>query len=344
MAVTFRERPGAEPVDLKAWSTPSSIAPAAAHLDQVPDAVRLPQGDPEATSAGAGCTEELKAEQPRPALPPISVNEIGVMKEIMALYRHITNTKPDKAEPPAPAKSARDEVEGVEVPDDGPRQPAWKFFHDLESYLVTGDPRERELAERMLEVLYETINSIQATIRTRQIDEAEVHMAQAYKMSKTLLRYMANLIAHRSQGVQYFTKIYGPAVGMQAKIENALNPAQNSPEARLVEKAKHLASLFYRVAEHAKSQEWVARDFETSDSNRRWARSIGEPLPEPADVPRWAKLFAMAHAAVAAFDKAAIDFARARRQVMIVDEGPVSERVPARRASRARRVHRRAAA
>ena len=59
---------------------------------------------------------------------------------------------------------------------------------------------------------------------------------------------------------------------------------------------------------------------------------------------RWVRLGIKAYAHVAAFDKAAIELARARRQVMIVEEGPVPGAAPARREPRATRVRRRAAA
>jgi hypothetical protein len=105
-----------------------------------------------------------------------------------------------------------------------------------------------------------------------------------------------------------------------------------------------MRSLFRRLVEHAKDQEWEAREFETSDSHRRWAKATGEHLPERADKKRWAAIGAKAHAQVAAFDKAAIEFARARRQVMIVEDAPVPRAAPEERARRTKRVRPRAAA
>jgi len=345
MVVTFREHPGADPVSLKAWSKHlSASTPAAVKLNPLPDAVPQPVGAPNPTHDPADFTEPMCAEVPSPAPSPITASEAEVVETIVAFFKWVGSTDPSEAEPLGRTVSATEDVEAIEVPDDGPRQPAWKFFHDLESYLVRGDARERELAERMLEVLHEALNHIQATLETRQIEEAEEHMAFACKMSKTLVRSMSNLVAHRSKGVQYFTKISGPTVGMQAKIEHALNPAQNSPDARLVEKALHVGRLFYRIAEHARAQELVARDCETNDVDRRWATARGARAPEREDMKRWAKLVAMAHAAVAAFDKAAIDLARARRQVMIVEDGPAPLAAPARSEPRAIRVRRRAAA
>ena len=272
MVVTFREHPGAEPVDLKAWSTPSSIAPAAAHLDQVPDAVTLPQGDPEATPAGAGCTEELKAEQPRPALPPISVNEIGVIKEIMALYRHITNTKPDKAEPPGPAKSAREEVEGVEVPDDGPRQAAWMSCYDVENYLVHGDERERVLASRMLEVLYETIGHIELVVKSRTEEAGGAHGIGMCDVKDTPVQHeQFGRASH--QGRAAFHQDRWAGGGLAGKDRERAQPCCEHARGAVGRVRLHMSGLFRRLVEYLQRQELIARDFEADD------RIAGRPTP-----------------------------------------------------------------
>ena len=236
---------------------------------------------------------------------------------------------------PPKAQAANDSLESIDLPDTGPSHPNWLFPKTIEGLLVLGDERERELVERLLHVGYRALGSLDLAVSYKQSALAKSHLEDALMQVKAFAKSANNLNALRSKGLQHVTKITltGPTLGLGAKIQRSLNPAEGTPEARLIEEVCDVASAFENASERFLREARLVEHAKYTKGDYDYARWRGSYLQTLEDAKEFRTLAARALTAAIDLDAAVINLSRGRRQTMVIEDRtasvfPTSEEKP----------------
>ena len=226
----------------------------------------------------------------------------------------------------AKAQATNDSEESIDIPDTGPSHPNWLYPKVVDGLLVTGDEHERELVERLLHACYHSLGCLELAVHSKEGLKAKSHFNSALVLAKGGAKAARNLVAHRCKGLQYVTKIVvkGPSLGLGAKIQQSLNPAKDTPEARLAEEVRDVASTFEQVSERFITEARLIERFQPGPVDRDFAKVRGDYLPTLGDAKIFRALSVRALATAIELDEVVINLSRSRRQTMVVEDPSAS--------------------